>query len=37
MARHYSPPGTWERIRKSVLEDPSPLTNPAVPAGACTS
>ena len=27
MARHYSPPGTYERIRKSVLEDPS-LTNP---------
>ena len=26
MARHYSPPGTYERIRKSVLEDPS-LTN----------
>ena len=26
MARHYSPPGTYERIRKSVLEDPT-LTN----------
>jgi hypothetical protein len=26
MARHYSPPGTYERVRKSVLEDPS-LTN----------
>jgi hypothetical protein len=23
VARHYSPPGTFERIRKSVLEDPT--------------